>query len=230
MILGMLGELTAVGIAIIIPLVYTEHLPAFMMSTPLPVPQRAPDPPPRAAVQAARERGAQVVRVQPRLTFQAPVRIPAKVAMLIEEPAPAGAGQYVPGATGQAGVPGLAIPLGTAAVAPPPKVVEPRSVAAPKPIPHIVVGGNVLAAKILTRVVPAYPALARQARIQGTVNLIGVIATDGTVKELRVISGHPLLAQAALDAVRQWVYRPTLMNGEPVEVQAPIEVRFTLAQ
>jgi protein TonB len=93
-----------------------------------------------------------------------------------------------------------------------------------------VIGGNVLAAKILSRVIPLYPSLAKQARIQGTVSLLGVIASDGTVRQLRVLSGHPLLVQAALDAVRQWVYRPTLLNGEPVEVQAPIEVHFTLAQ
>jgi protein TonB len=110
------------------------------------------------------------------------------------------------------------------------RAIEPKAAVTPKPVPHIVIGGNVLAAKILSRVIPLYPSLAKQARIQGTVSLLGVIASDGTVRQLRVLSGHPLLVQAALDAVRQWVYRPTLLNGEPVEVQAPIEVHFTLAQ
>jgi periplasmic protein TonB len=232
MVFGMLGELTAVGIAILIPLVYTEHLPAFMLSASIAVPQRAPDPAPAEAVKAARERGAQVVRVEPWMTFVAPVRIPEKVAMVIEEPVPAGTGQYVSGSTGSgsAGIPGLPIAAGNMPVAPPPKAAEPKSPPAERPIQRVVVGGNVQAAKILSRVIPVYPALAKQARVQGTVSLIGVIATDGTVRQLRVLSGHPLLVQAALEAVRQWVYRPILLNGDPVEIQAPIDVHFTLAQ
>ncbi len=83
-------------------------------------------------------------------------------------------------------------------------------------------------AKLLRRVIPSYPPLARQARISGTVQLVGVIARDGTIEDLRVVSGHPLLVKAALDAVRQWVYKPTLLNGEPVEVICPIDVHFTL--
>jgi periplasmic protein TonB len=91
-------------------------------------------------------------------------------------------------------------------------------------------GGDVQAAKIIRRVMPVYPQLARAARVQGTVQLVGMIAKDGTIVKLQVISGHPLLIAAAVEAVRQWVYRPTLLNGEPVEVIAPIEVHFTLAQ
>ena len=77
---------------------------------------------------------------------------------------------------------------------------------------------------------PAYPPLAKQARVSGTVRLIGVIAKDGTMQQLQMVSGHPLLVQAALDAVRQWLYRPTLLNGQAVEVIAPIDVIFTLSQ
>jgi protein TonB len=66
--------------------------------------------------------------------------------------------------------------------------------------------------------------------VQGTVVLVAVIGVDGRVKSLRVASGHPLLVQAALEAVRQWVYRPTLLNGDPVEVESPIEVHFKLGQ
>ena len=77
---------------------------------------------------------------------------------------------------------------------------------------------------------PVYPPLARQARISGTVRLEAVIAFNGAVQSLRVASGHPLLAQAALDAVRQWVYQPTLLNGEPVEVLTQIDVNFKLAE
>jgi protein TonB len=85
-------------------------------------------------------------------------------------------------------------------------------------------------ARIINRVVPVYPVLAKQMRLSGEVQLLGVIAQDGTVQKLQVISGHPLLVQSAVDAVRKWVYRPTLLNGVPVEVVAPITVRFSLRE
>ena len=75
-----------------------------------------------------------------------------------------------------------------------------------------------------------YPPLARQTRISGTVRLHAIIGKNGSVQQLEVISGHPLLVQAALDAVRQWRYRPTLLNGEPVEVDTTIDVIFSLNQ
>lgn len=96
--------------------------------------------------------------------------------------------------------------------------------------PRIKIGGNVQNSKLQTRVAPVYPPLAIQARISGTVRLHAIIATDGTVKQLDVISGHPLLIQAALDAVRQWRYEPTLLNGMPVEVDTTIDVVFSLEQ
>ena len=89
---------------------------------------------------------------------------------------------------------------------------------------------GVQAARLTKQVVPAYPALAKTARVSGTVRLQGVIGKDGAIKNLQLISGHPLLAQAALEAVRQWIYKPTLLNGEAVEVIAPIDVIFTLSQ
>ena len=75
-----------------------------------------------------------------------------------------------------------------------------------------------------------YPQIAKVARIQGMVRVEGVISRDGMIQKLRVISGHPLLVQAALDAVKQWRYSPTLLNGEAVEVQTTIDVNFTLSQ
>ena len=77
---------------------------------------------------------------------------------------------------------------------------------------------------------PVYPPLAKQARIQGTVRLNAIISRDGTIQNLQLVSGHPLLAPAALAAVKQWVYEPTLLNGEPVEVVTVIDVNFTLSQ
>ena len=82
---------------------------------------------------------------------------------------------------------------------------------------------------LIRQVKPAYPPLARSARISGTVRLTAVIATDGTIQKLQVISGHPLLVNAALEAVRLWHYKPTLLSGEPVEVITEIDVNFTLS-
>jgi protein TonB len=225
-----IGELGAIAIAILIPLVYTEHLPAFVLTTSIAVPQRTPDPAP-AELKAAQARRTPPIPTDKRRPFEAPVRIPNKVAMVIDQPEPPQAGPYVPGSTGPATASGPVLPLPVdTAVPPAPKPPDPKPPAAPKAIKHIVVGGNVQAAKIIRQVIPVYPALAKQARVQGTVELLGIIATDGTVQQLHVIKGHPLLVQAALDAVRQWIYKPTLLNGDPVEVEAPIEVHFTLAQ
>ena len=83
-------------------------------------------------------------------------------------------------------------------------------------------------ARLVHRVDPVYPPFARQARISGTVELTGVIGIDGRIRELQIVHGHPFLAKAALEAVRQWMYEPTLLNGAAVEVIAPITVNFLL--
>ncbi len=93
---------------------------------------------------------------------------------------------------------------------------------------RIRVGANVEAANLIYKVPPIYPSLARQARIQGTVRFSVVIGNDGRVDHLQLISGHPLLVSAAQEAVRQWVYKPTLLNGSPVEVVTQVDVNFTL--
>ena len=92
------------------------------------------------------------------------------------------------------------------------------------------VGGNVQAANLLKKITPAYPALAKSARIQGTVRFTAIIGKDGTIQNLQLVSGHPMLVQSATEAVKQWVYKPTLLNGEPVEVITQIDVNFTLSQ
>jgi TonB family protein len=94
----------------------------------------------------------------------------------------------------------------------------------------IKVGANVQQNMLLSQQPPVYPLLAKQAGIQGVVKLSATIAKDGTMQHLEVISGHPLLITAAMEAVRQWVYKPTLLNGQPVEVQTEINVTFTLNQ
>jgi protein TonB len=87
---------------------------------------------------------------------------------------------------------------------------------------------GIQAGLLIRRVEPDYPALARQTHLQGTVQLHAVIGRDGSIDSLEVLSGHPLLVKAALDAVRQWRYRPTLLGGEPVAVETYITVHFVL--
>jgi TonB family protein len=97
---------------------------------------------------------------------------------------------------------------------------------APKPL-HV--AADVQAANILKKVVPTYPPLAKQARIQGKVVFAAIIGRDGAIQSLQLISGHPLLAPGAMEAVKQWLYKPTMVNSQPVEVATQIEINFTLS-
>jgi protein TonB len=157
----------------------------------------------------------------------APKAIPKDVKIIKEEDQPpdmgAGITGGVPGGVAggsMGGVLGGVIGGAGAAPPPPPKAAVTRTR----------VGGAVQAAKLVNRVQPVYPPLARQTRISGTVKLHAIIGKSGAVEQLQVVSGHPLLVQSALDAVRQWRYQPTLLNGEPVEVDTEIDVIFSLAQ
>ena len=133
----------------------------------------------------------------------------------------------VPGSIGTPGGAGITDAILHASVAPkPPAPPIPQPAHAPTGPVHV--GGHVQEAKLIRKVIPTYPTLAKQARISGIVRLVGIIGKDGKIENLQVISGHPMLVRAALDAVRQWVYRPTLLNGQPVEVIAPIEISFIL--
>jgi protein TonB len=85
-------------------------------------------------------------------------------------------------------------------------------------------------ANLIKQPKPVYPPLAKAARVQGVVKFEAKIAKDGTIQDLKLVSGPPLLVQAAMQAVQQWVYKPTLLNGEPVEVLTTIDVNFTLSQ
>jgi protein TonB len=111
-----------------------------------------------------------------------------------------------------------------------PKEQPPETPAASIPKKPVAVSQGVQAAKLIRQVQPAYPALARQARISGSVRLTAIIGRDGAIRNLEVMSGHPLLTAAALEAVKQWVYQPTLLNREPVEVVTRIDVNFTLSR
>ena len=110
---------------------------------------------------------------------------------------------------------------------PPPASSEARPTAPPQALN---VAGNVMQAKLVRQPRPKYPPDAKQARIQGVVKLQAVIAKDGTISKLDILSGEPILAAAALEAVQGWKYEPTLLNGSPVEVVTQIDVNFTLSQ
>ena len=107
-------------------------------------------------------------------------------------------------------------------VAPPPT---------PRPAPHLGpyrVGGNIQRPQLIRQVVPIYPILAKETRVQGTVVIDSVIDTHGNVTEMKLVSGHPLLVTAAFDAVRQWKYEPTRLNGIPVPIEMLVTVHFSL--
>ncbi len=207
------------GILILIPLIYTEALPKRELMTFLMAPPPPPPPPPPPAP-APKVRIIPVVQ-QPQEMVQ-PRAIPRQVAMIAEDPLPppGPVGGVVGGVAGGIGAgPGILGGMITAAPPPPPP---------PPPPERVRVGGQVQNAKLVNQPRPAYPPLARQARIQGTVRLEAMINKEGLIEELKVVSGHPLLIQSALDAVKQWQYEPTLLNGVPVEVVTTIDVNFTL--
>lgn len=113
---------------------------------------------------------------------------------------------------------------------PPAEPKKPEKVAPVVALERLVVGGDVMSSRLIQQVKPVYPEIARRARIEGVVQLRGVITREGRIAQLKVLSGHPMLVKAALEAVSQWVYSPTLLNQRPVEVEAPIEVRFILGR
>lgn len=224
------AQTAIVLLLLIVPLVYTERLPRSLRDAVIlpPLPQiRQQTPPPAGTLRHAVSR----TDVSPDV-LRIPSQIPARVLMIDTDSAPPlpssiGYEGGVVGAVPVSGVPG-GVDLGGYRPPPPPPPVKPPVVQAPAPGKPVPVGGDVQRAKLLRQPLPVYPALARQARISGTVRLLGVISREGTIERLQVVSGHPMLIPAAVEAVRQWLYRPTLLNGEPVEVIAPIDVNFRL--
>lgn len=220
-------QVSILVIALLIPLIYTEALPRTMLSSLLVAPPPPPPPPPPPAAQPITKIVKPVARLIQAGVLQAPTAIPKNVTLIKEEELPPDVGGAV-GVVG--GVPG-GVPGGQSGgvlggiIGGVPSSAPPPPKAAPS---RIRVGGNVQQAKLISQPRPMYPPLAKQARIQGTVRLQAIIAKDGSVIQLEVLAGHPLLVQAALDAVRQWRYQPTLLNGEPVEVVTMVDVVFSL--
>src|SRR6266404_3701543 len=216
-------QVALIGVLVLLPLLFTEALPKTQLMTFLVAPPPPPPPPPPAAapVKVVKQIQTDIINGQ----LRTPTKIPEKVQMIKEEEAPppvstmAGVVGGVPGAAGgqMGGVIGGIINSTPIAV---PKVATPQRVR---------VSQGVTQGLLLRKIQPAYPPLARQARIQGSVLLQAEISKDGSIQNLRLISGHPMLAPAAIEAVKQWKYKPYILNGEPVEVETQITVNFTLA-
>jgi protein TonB len=223
-ILSFILQAALVGVLVLIPLIYTDALPkqqlmGYLVAPPPPPP---PPPPPAAAAPVAR-----VVRAATEIDngqLKAPTKIPTKIAMITESeaPPPSTGGVYGGVVGGVAGgvVGGVLGSIVQAAPTAVPKAATPQ---------RVKVSQGVTSGLLVRKVQPTYPPLAKQARISGSVVLQAVIGKDGSIQNLRAVSGHPMLIQSAIDAVRQWKYKPYFLNGEPVEVDTQVTVNFTLA-
>jgi protein TonB len=215
----LLQSLLVAGMATL-PLLYTEGLPKVTSWVTLGPPPGAPAPArPQVARRAATTRDSDMVGQR----LREPQTIPTRVAVINESAAPLPeipfTGPGVPGGTGRIEF----NPLNAIVNLTPPAPVPRPTVSAPLRISEGVAQGF-----LVHQVKPVYPPLARQARIQGAVLLQAIIGKDGSIENLRLVSGHPMLAPAAIEAVRQWRYRPYTLNREPVEVQTEITVNFVL--
>jgi protein TonB len=223
MVVSTMVQCLILAILILIPLIYTDALPKTMLTTWIAAPPPPPPPPPPAV--AVQKIMRPVVRLMHNGQMMAPTVIPKKVEIIKESDMAPDVGGVVGGVPG--GVPGgsaggvLGGIIGgvVGSNLPPPPHAPPA---------RIRVGGNVQQAMLVRQVLPIYPPIAKTAHISGSVILHAIIGRDGTVEHLELVSGPPLLVRSAMDAVQQWRYRPTTLNGEPVEVDTTITVVFTL--
>ncbi len=218
----------AIGILVVVPLLFTEDLPKAQLLTFLIAPPPPPPPPPPAAAPA---------RVMKQIEtdllssgqLRTPTKIPQKVEIIKEDIVPPNpsSGGVVGGVPG--GIPGGqlggvigGIVSATSSLAAVPKFIP----VAPQ---RVRISQGVTKGLLIHRVEPIYPPLARQARVQGEVVLTAIISTNGEIENLQLISGHPMLVPQAIAAVKQWRYKPYLLNGQPVEVETTITVIFSLS-
>jgi protein TonB len=215
-----------IGVGIIVPMVFPESMslkPEWVTALMAPPPPPPAPPPPAAPVQQV------IKKIESELVngqLRTPTRIPQKIQIIKEEEPPPSTGGFgvvggVPGGVPGGGLGGVIGGI----VASQPVVAQPK-VATPQ---RVRVSSGVSEGLLINRVQPTYPPLAKQARIQGTVILEAVISKEGNIENLHLIQGHPMLAPAAMDAVKRWKYKPYFLNGEPVEVDTVITVNFTLA-
>jgi periplasmic protein TonB len=209
-------ECAVVGVLVLTPILFPHVLPRLNAAPPIVslVPP-ASDPPPVHQIPDGRTSGTSQQFNDRLLT---PTADPTHVRIIDDEgQVPAPPGVCINCATGSTGG-GQSLVAILSPVPPPPLTVE-RA--------HRV--SVMMEGMLIRRVQPVYPILARNARIQGKVLLQAIISKEGKIEQLQVISGPPMLVSAALDAVRQWRYRPYILNGEPVEVETQVTVNFVLA-
>src|SRR6266700_2826797 len=209
-------QLALVLFLVLLPLIFTEALPKGQLTTWLVAPPPPPPPPPPAAPQIQHvQKVSEIVNGE----LRQPSKIPKIVKAIKEEEAPAPSTGVVGGVVG--GVPGgsaggvIGGIIGSAA--PPPKVATPQKQR---------VSSAVAEGLKIHDVQPTYPQMARIAHIQGDVILQATISKTGAIEGLHGVSGHPILIQAAMEAVKQWKYKPYILNGDPVEVETTIKVQF----
>lgn len=225
---SVVGHCLLVAIALLLPLYFSNAIDLHQMETTYLVEPPLPPPPPALAAVLHSIRPPKNFFVHDKL--YAPRVIPNHIAQVKDIASPPQPMAGMPGGV-IGGVPGGQLGgviggiLGNMGhVVPPPPM--------PKPIVHrgpYRVGGHVQAPKQILQVQPIYPILAKAVKVQGPVVIDSVIDTHGNITEMKLVSGNPLLVTAAFDAVRQWKYQPTLLNGEPVPVEMQVTVHFTLA-
>jgi len=220
------AELIVISLMILIPLLYGDHLPGFHWKTITvgpPIRSMPHQPVQRdIAGQSTPSPFAHASRIYNPMQRPQPGQ-PVTSGPPVDSPP-----GFIAVAGGDSFGPPSVLPFDTPVVIKPPSSPPTRPNAPPsKPIP---VSGGVQMAKLIRQVVPIYPQMAKIAHVSGVVHLVGIIAKDGTIRNLQIVDGHPMLTKAALDAVSQWVYKPTLLSGEPVEVICPIDVVFRLSQ
>lgn len=237
MILALVLQALAVGLIIVVPLMFVQPLPRIETMSYLLAPSPPPPPPPPPPAGRAAPVRPVKMAVTPKIfnpaTLTEPKTVPRELALNqpeIAPPAPmagevGGVSGGVPGGEVGGVLGGVIGGVPSAAPPPPPPPPQPKA-PAPEPPAVIRVGGQVEAARLEHEVLPVYPVLATEARIHGTVRLSAVIGKDGHVEDLKLISGHPLLVDAAMSAVRQWIYQPTYLNSKPMEVETEIDVNF----
>ncbi|HTV64656.1 MAG TPA: TonB family protein [Bryocella sp.] len=220
-IISFILEVLFLGVLVLLPLIFTEALPTKQLLTMLtaPPPPPPPPPPPAAAPVVVKKMVSELDNGQ----LRTPTAIPKKIQMIKEEEAPPSTSGVVGGVPG--GVPGGAMGGVLSSVMSSVPTAVPK-VATPQ---RVRVSQGVSQGLLVHKVQPQYPPLARQARIQGVVVLQALIGKDGNIQNLHVVSGHPMLTNAALEAVKEWKYKPYYLNGEPVEVETTINVNFTLS-
>lgn len=219
----------AIGVMLALPLAFTEELPKAQLLTFLVAPPPPPPPPPPAAAQVQKVMKQIQTDVLSTGQLRTPTRIPQRVQMIKEEDAPPpmpATGGVVGGVPG--GIPGgqLGGVIGgivnsTSSLAAVPKFV-------PVVPQRVRISQGVTRGLLIRRIEPSYPPLAKSARVQGDVVLTAIISTNGEIENLQLVSGHPMLVPAAIAAVKQWRYKPYLLNGQPVEVETTITVIFAL--